>query len=151
MAGKSECIIKFSGTDIALTGKPIEEARRRWVRTARMQSKADGTEQQSDEDLRDAAEEQIQSKRENEKAALVQLLQPSIKEAKKISEYNLLIDLAETIENAEDQIVITKADWEKLRDGIEKVEKKEPWWLKCRELFKQLETPEEVPGEVREG
>ena len=31
-----------------------------------------------------------------------------------------------------------------LREGFEKVEDRPPWWIRCREIFKQLETPEET-------
>lgn len=134
-----KCIIKFSGEDMALSGKSVEEAREAWVRIAKLQNPEEDV-----EGLKKSSIEQVGSKRENEKAVLLALLQPIIKDTKKVSEYNIITDLCAQIETADDQIVITKADWEKLREGFEKVTERPPWWVRCRELFKQLESPEET-------
>ena len=136
------CIIRFSSDEIAISDKPLDEVRIREARKMVTTAAVNG-QHATLEDAMLFVEEQTLSKQDAEKTILSSILNAALKDAKKITKYNVILDLMAQIESSNGHIEISKEDWETIRENFEKVEERPPFWSRCKELFKQLEKPEE--------
>ncbi len=136
------CIIRFSSNELAVSDKPLDEVRKREAKKMVTTAAVNGQKTTFD-DAKLVAEDQIESKQEAEKIILYAILNTALKEAKKITKYNVILDIMAQIENSNGHVEISKEDWETIRGAFEKVEERPTFWSRCKELFKQLEKPEE--------
>ena len=125
--------IKMGSDKLAINGKSIDEAFEAEVVKRPEVKKTD-----------------ILSIRDFEKMFLESLLQQAMKDHKKLSDMNVIMDISQTIENAQDSFDIDEDDLKKyLVDPIEKVDP-QPFWIKLKSLFQQLSRPEEKANEIVE-
>ena len=144
MSNSKKCIIRFSSDDITINNKPLKEVIENEVKKTIGQAFLLGKENFTEDMARAIVEGQIRSKRENEKMILQTILLAYMKDIKLLAEQNIVADMSSTINESDDSVIFDKLDVEKfLKEGFKKVEK-QGWWINCKELFKQLERPEEV-------
>ena len=161
-------IIRLSSDKVSMDGKPLAESRTEWIEETGVRQLAILGKRNiiNDADGQKAAEKMVLSLRENEKAFLEHLIQRALKEVKKTFEFRVFQDISETIDSATESFTIKKAEWEKLKNGFEKLledsckehgnqqqqEAPKPLmnWLKLKSIIKQLELPEEVADKPAE-
>lgn len=96
-------------------------------------------------DTRIAIRSNIISIRDSEKRILIQLLEVASNNDKCITAFNEIADTISQIENSDDHVILTETDLNRIRKAFEKVDVR-PGWLRCRELFKQIQNPVENNG-----
>jgi hypothetical protein len=88
------------------------------------------------------------TEREMELVMLCGLAEIAANSHKGKKEINIALDLAgriENLSNSESSIIIDNADKANLEKGIEDTANKRPsYWLKCRSMWKQLDSMEEI-------
>jgi hypothetical protein len=91
--------------------------------------------------------------RETELKLLGHIVDAASNKCKAIKEMNVCIDLLQTIDNVSDEdkhILCDEKDLKNFETGLAATAgARTPLWTKCRNLFKQLEKPEEVEVEVK--
>ena len=136
------CIIKFSADDITVDGKDLAAEREKNIVRHRLTANREPTDEE-----KKVIEENITSKRDVEKIILQSLLQvyANEKENKKLSKYNIILDICSTIDNSDDKVTISRDEMNWFSEAFEKIPERIPaQWRFCRELISQLDKREEV-------
>jgi len=152
---KGSYIIRFSSDKIYIDGKPLQEAietefnRNMSVKIANNQIPNNAADREAlEKSVRYIAESNMMSKRQIEKDILESLVSKAMADEKKQSAWNVLNSIVDDIQNADEFVEIDKRYWKQINDSFEKFKPEEKekmffFWRKCKELFKQLEVPEE--------
>lgn len=143
---KQQYIIKFSADNISTEGKKLSDAIKDEYDRLMSQlsiNKISKTQAEKDE-LMNLVKKNTMSKREAEKIILDTYLIVAANKTNKLGEHNMIANLASVIKNSDAFVIIDSDDIDSIKKGFEKIEEKDKkdWWIKCIELYLQLENPE---------
>jgi len=141
------CVINFSSDKITVDGKDLEKEKQNNLIRQKLVTPNKELSPEEEQIVKD----NVVSKREVEKNILQSLLQIYANENKKLSKYALILDISATIDSAEDKMTISRDEMKWFSDGFEKIPERIPsQWRFCRELFLQIDKPNEIEVTVPE-
>jgi hypothetical protein len=135
--------ITFSEEYLTVSGKPLDEEKKKNGERALMGATEAQLENIGSARIMELGAENVVSKCENEKGAL-QICLAEARKGVKLGKNNKILDLAESIENSDGFVEMDGEDLEYVREGFDKLKEQPPWWRYLGKLFKQVEAPEEI-------
>jgi hypothetical protein len=153
MAKKSDKVymLKFDQSGLSMEGKKIEEVIEEEIARSNMLCMSVARRELTEPEI-SIIKKSIKVQGEKEKDILQTLIQTAIesKEHKGLAHFNQLADLAAQVKDAGADVELNGDDLEWLRKAFEEVKEKPSWWKNCREVFLQLQSPEEKKQEAQE-
>ena len=140
-----KCKITFSGSDVAINGKPLQEEIDNEVQRTALKNGI--TDAEKIKQITEVLLKTFENKRQAEKAILEAILAAAAKETK-LSDLCVIMDMLEEMRGVTDTWIVDERDFQYFEKGWEKATKQDIWF-KASEILKQISRPVKIEEETK--